>query len=101
MSPMDVEQAERWRSVSGCELLWLGWDDGEVVYHGGSGDTHFLDVPAARVLRRLQQSAATVSELTPLFVADGEQQGLSEELLHDTAALLIELERLSLIERCR
>jgi PqqD family protein of HPr-rel-A system len=99
---VDAEQAERWRSIPGCELLWLGWDDGEVVYHGGSGDTHFLAAPAVRVLRQLQRSPAGLAELAALLADDGGQGGaVSDELLLDTGALLIELERLCLVERCR
>lgn len=103
---MDAEQAEHWRIVADCDPLWLGWDDGEVVYHGRSGDTHFLDGAAARIVRRLRQSSASVADLAQMFAAgdrgtntdNGADDG-ADDLLRDTAALLLELEQLSLIER--
>ena len=92
-----MEQPERWQAAD-CELLWLDWDDGHVVYHGGSGDTHLLDVTAAGLLRRLQQTPAAPEELCATIA--GSQGLASDEALGYTRELLAELERLALVERC-
>ena len=93
-----MEQPGRWQTVAGFDLLWRDWDDGHVVYHSGSGDTHLLDAAAAGIVRRLQQSPAVPAELSPLVT---ESLGLApEESLSYTEELLMELERLGLVERC-
>ncbi|MDX9740594.1 MAG: HPr-rel-A system PqqD family peptide chaperone [Gammaproteobacteria bacterium] len=93
-----MEQAERWRIAPGYELLWFEGDDGQVVYHGGSGDTHLIDEAAAALLHLLQSRPQTPIALSSSLVADG--RVAADEAPEYTAMLLQELARLGLVEPC-
>jgi PqqD family protein of HPr-rel-A system len=92
-----MEVSRRWRIPPGIGLIQRAWGEGEVVvYHAASGDTHLLDVPAARLLSRLQGSPATVHELCSVVAAD--LPFSPEEALDYTEELLDELQHLALVE---
>lgn len=90
-------QTERWRIVPGYELLWFESDDGHVVYHSGSGDTHLIDDAAAELLRLLQAGSEAADALAARLAEDGVASAEAPEY---TARLLHELARLGLVEPC-
>ena len=91
------EQA-RWRAISGFTLHWHTWGNEHIVYNAGSGDTHLFNEFAALILRKLQEQAATVDELTQLS-ATSFNHDVGEELHAQINELLLELDRLGVIER--
>ena len=93
-----MEQTARWRIVPGYELLWFEGDDGHVVYHSGSGDTHLIDDAAADLLRLLQ-SGPQVPEALAARLAEDDRLVIVETSEY-TARLLHELARLGLVEPC-
>jgi PqqD family protein of HPr-rel-A system len=93
-----MEQAERWRIIPGYELLWFESDDGHVVYHGGSGDTHLIDDAASALLRLLQSGPQTSDVLGTRLAAEG--RVAAEDAVEYTAMLLHELARRGLVEPC-
>lgn len=93
-----MEQAGGWRIIPGYELLWFEGDDGHVVYHGGSGDTHLIDDAASALLRLLQTGPQTSLVLSARLVAEG--RVAADEAPEYTAMLLQELARLGLVEPC-
>jgi PqqD family protein of HPr-rel-A system len=57
-----------WRLPSGVSLLWRSWDEDEViVFNRGSGQTHLLDAFSAAVLRHIEASPTTTSDLARFF----------------------------------
>lgn len=80
----------KWQVIAGVELAWKIWGDEQVVYHGGSGDTHLLNPVAARLLRTLQESPSSILELSDEVVGDD----LCEEIEQNIRLL----NRLCLIE---
>jgi PqqD family protein of HPr-rel-A system len=78
-------------------LLWRRWDQEFVVFDPRSGDIHLLDSLAAEILRRLDESSATVAELSrELDVSLGHEAEL--DLAQYVAKLVGELDELGLIE---
>jgi PqqD family protein of HPr-rel-A system len=71
--PSDAVTAERdraaiWGLPPEVSLLWQCWDQDEViVFNRGSGQTHLLDAFSAAVLRRIEASPATISDLARYF----------------------------------
>jgi len=64
-TPLTTES--HWGPICGSDLYWASWDSEEVLYHAGSGDTHLLDKHTALLLKRMQQSPATSSQLAQFF----------------------------------
>jgi PqqD family protein of HPr-rel-A system len=71
-------------------LRWRLWDGQYLVYHGGSGDTHVLDVVAGEALRAVQEQAgidaATVARQVAAVLdlpADGDLTAQMARLLDD------------------
>lgn len=93
-----MEHTERWRIVPGYELLWFEGDDGHVVYHSGSGDTHLIDDAAADLLRLLQADSQASAALAARLAED--DRVAAAEAPEYTARLLHELARLGLVEPC-
>lgn len=94
-----MKQAERWRTIRGHELLWFRGDDGQVVYHGGSGDTHFLDDAAAGLLDLLSFRPHTTQDLADHLRGD-DPRLTPDEASERAARLVRELAHLDLIEPC-
>jgi PqqD family protein of HPr-rel-A system len=88
----------RWRAISGFTLHWHTWANEHIVYNAGSGDTHLFNDFAALILRTLQEKATTVEELSQLC-ATSFKQDEDEELYAQINELLLELDRLGVIER--
>jgi PqqD family protein of HPr-rel-A system len=87
----------RWRLCGDLPLCWRFWDDEFVVYHPASGNTHWLNVAAAEVLKLLESAPAStsqmVTQLTAAFEAPADQQ-----LWDHVERLCAELDQLGLIE---
>jgi PqqD family protein of HPr-rel-A system len=83
-----------WRLRDPSSLHWRQWDDGLVVYHAPSGDTHLLERPAGEALLLLRHGPreidGLVRELVPLD-ADG-------HLAAAIADLLARFEELGVVE---
>jgi PqqD family protein of HPr-rel-A system len=77
--------------------LWRRWDDESVVFDTRSGDIHLLDPVAARALRYLEGTPATVDELTRTLDASLGLEG-DPDLLRYVAKLVAELDELGLVE---
>lgn len=85
-------------------LLIRGWDaelaDSEyVIYHLASGDTHLVGYFAKLVLQTVQDNNVDTAGLVEklALIVDVE---VDEELRIRTEQMLIELDRLKLIEKC-
>jgi len=93
-----MSEPVKWRVISVFTLHWCSWGDEHVVYNAGSGDTHLFNDFAALILRTLQEKAATLEELSQLC-ATSFKQDEDEELNAQLNELLLELDRLGVIER--
>ncbi len=93
-----MDSGAKWRAVTDFELLWRSWDDEYVVYHAGSGDTHWLTAVAAEVLRTLQHKLATAEELVQRVAARFDVSR-DEELVAYIEQILTHLKRADLTER--
>jgi PqqD family protein of HPr-rel-A system len=51
-----------WIGVDESTLRWEQFGDGYLVYHIQSGETHFLNVTAAEILKLLQANPKTLPE---------------------------------------
>ena len=58
-----MDFSAKWQAITDFELLWHVWQEDNVIYHAGSGDTHLLSEDAAKVLRSLQKEPANTFEL--------------------------------------
>jgi len=93
-----MSEPVQWRAISAFTLHWRSWGDEHVVYNAGSGDTHLFNDFAALILRTLQEKTATLDELSQLCAASFKQD-VDEELNAQLNELLLELDRLGVIER--
>ena len=73
-----------WRVRAGQRLAWRSWGDDSVLYNDLSGDTHLLDGATLQLLLALQAGA---------------QPARAPDAAEALADLLVQLERLALIER--
>jgi len=93
-----MSEQVRWRAISGFMLHWHKWGNEHIVYNAGSGDTHLFNDFAALILSSLQEEAAMVDELSQLC-ASSFKQDENDELHAQINELLLELDRLGVIER--
>lgn len=84
-----------WCLVSGQALRHHEWQGEYVLYNDISGDTHFLDESAMRLLRRLQAAPADAGAVRELLFDSGDADVAGAE----AATLLSELDALVLIEQ--
>ncbi len=85
-----------WRVPPQADPLHRIWEDEDVFFHGGAGDTHRLSAPAALVLLRLMRGPA---DETALAVELAEAAACRpEEAGPALAAILQELARLEFAE---
>jgi PqqD family protein of HPr-rel-A system len=65
-----IDGRELWRLPEGVWLLWQSWDEDEIiVFNQASDQTHLLDAFSAAVLRQIEGSPQTISDLACLFAA--------------------------------
>jgi PqqD family protein of HPr-rel-A system len=87
-----------WRAVPPDQTLWVGWDDGFVLFHRLSGKTHFLNAAGALLLTRVLQ----VAKDTPTAaraLAQAQHAESDESFVGHVEDLLRRLEELGLVER--
>ncbi len=84
-----------WRLAPGQGLLHRAWSNETLLFNDLSGDTHLLDASAMAVLLALQAGPQGESALLDAAGLSGGPDG-AERL----AALLADLEILSLIQAC-
>ena len=89
---------KRWVAIRDHPLIWRSWGDGEhVVYSTASGGTHFINDATAEVLRRLEHSEVSFSDLVR-DVADSFGTEFEEQLESYVAGLLVHLDQIGLVE---
>ncbi|HID49119.1 MAG TPA: HPr-rel-A system PqqD family peptide chaperone [Chromatiales bacterium] len=91
-------ESARWRATQGFDLHWKSWDDEHVVYSDGSGDTHLLNDFGAFVLKALIKNERTLEDLVK-YAAESFKQYTMDDLRDQVSDLLLELDRLGVIER--
>ena len=94
-TPM-LDAHSMWRTSD--SIHWHSWQDGFVVYHPLTGDTHLLGKAAAHILVALQQSTADTRSLS-LSLADMMEVSTSTEFMKQMNQILTDLDTLALIER--
>lgn len=74
----DGDESRLWTGLPEELLLWEQFGDECVVYNRRSGETHFLNVTAAEVLRMLQGGPATLpavaAQIRDLFDVETEDE---------------------------
>jgi PqqD family protein of HPr-rel-A system len=83
-----------WRATPGLQLHT--WGDEFVAYHPLSGDTHLISSVTGHILVNLQQFPLTTHALCKLLASHLEA---FDELELKIDSILIELDKLALIER--
>jgi PqqD family protein of HPr-rel-A system len=78
-----------WRLRDPSALHARAWDDGVILFHAPSGDTHLLDPLSGAALLRLREGPNDVASMAR---AAGGEETLLERLL-------AELEELGVVER--
>jgi len=56
------DAAPAWRARPADEVVWLALDDDYVLYHRGSGKTHFLNAASKYLLRDVLTAPKTAAE---------------------------------------
>lgn len=60
---MDARSTTNWQINEHCELHWRSWEEEFIVFDSRSGDTHLLNLVAARVLKKLERGPANSADL--------------------------------------
>jgi PqqD family protein of HPr-rel-A system len=93
---MNAVPSRTWRVPPEADLRHRAWNDEDVFFHGGAGDTHRLSAAAALILLRLRQGpadeAALAAELARAAACD------TAEASAALAVILAELARLEFAE---
>lgn len=93
---MSPPSPRTWRVPPEADPHHRVWEDEDVFFHGGAGDTHRLSAPAALVLLRLMRGPADettlAAELAEAAACGPEEAGTA------LAAILEELVRLEFAE---
>jgi PqqD family protein of HPr-rel-A system len=93
-----MESNQEWRLKGQRELSFRVWEDGCVVFHIPTGDTHYLAALAGEVFLRLSNGPASLIQLTTLAVRNGAGLPDSQPVEETVAEMLQELSRRGLIE---
>lgn len=86
-----------WQVSEDFDVLWEAWDDENLAYHSGSGQTHLLNALATCVLQVLQHHSGNFSYVFS-ELADRVEGELDEGLCQQVRELLEQFESLGLIE---
>ena len=89
-----------WQLNPACDLHWRRWNDSNLVFNAGSGQTHILNELAASVLKRLESNSAKLEELVQLASVGEYLDWDTEDLEHSIAELVLDLVELGLVESC-
>lgn len=85
---------KRWRAA---DLKWKSWEDGKLVFHTASGNTHVVNPLAASILRTLADQPTGPAEVSQRIAAEAQLEN-DDELLQSVEKLLANLDELGLIE---
>jgi len=86
----------RWQAPR-AQLQWVDCDEGFVLFHHPSGQTHFLNPASASLLLRMTAAPTDLDEAVRLLSTDQPTPGLTAHV----ADILARFEGLGLIERTR
>jgi len=93
---MSFSSPRTWRVPPEADPRHRAWEDEDVFFHSGAGDTHRLSAPAALVLSRLMRGpadeATLAAELAAVADCGPDEAGAA------LAAILEELQRLEFAE---
>jgi PqqD family protein of HPr-rel-A system len=98
-----IEDSDLWSIPEAATLKWRSWageggTDDFVVFNSASGETHFLNLTAALVLRCLEERRATakalMAEIRDALPPDADTSGLDQ-----IPELLEKLDEVGLITR--
>ena len=97
---MSETNSPRWIFPTDVSLRWRCWDDGCVVYHEGTGDTHLFQEPLVTLIQSLSDTAISEKSLADLIrekqlVGDSDEATLASYLNRS----LEELSRLGIVQR--
>lgn len=100
MSGQGERAPVRWRAVAANSLVWADYGPDSALYHRPSGQTHFVNAAAGRLLREILSEpldAASATEALAQAAKDG--ASLPARLDQYVATMLHRLEDLGLVER--
>lgn len=83
-----------WRLRDPSSLHWRQWDDGLILFHAPSGDTHLLPRPAGEALLLLRHGPRDVTGL----VLELGARDAAEDLAVAVESLLKRFEELGVVE---
>ncbi len=87
-----------WHVPRSTKLLWRCWDEEFIVYNAASGQTHYLNMLAARVLQYFQaQSASLATLIDDIEIGGAVASDGAQSLLAQVRELVKELDSLGLI----
>lgn len=90
------QKESAWRLESGAPLLWVECGGEHIIFHPGSGETHYLNDLSALVLRCMEEGPVTESELYERLVELlGERPLLTSQL----SSLLGRFDQLGIVEQ--
>lgn len=89
-----------WKILPSGGLSWRQLDGDYLVFNPSSGNTHVLDVASGEILRLLVGAAASTKAVGSHLAAFLEVAE-DDELRDARDRMLLNLEELALIERCR
>ncbi|HJR71883.1 MAG TPA: HPr-rel-A system PqqD family peptide chaperone [Gammaproteobacteria bacterium] len=92
------DAAPSWRARPADEVVWLALDDDYVLYHRGSGKTHFLNAASKYLLRDVLTTPQTAADAA---AALARHEGVAPEPAFVTVVTetLEQLDYLGLIDR--
>jgi PqqD family protein of HPr-rel-A system len=90
--------ARSWRARPADEVVWRALDDDYVLYHRGSGKTHFLNAASNDLLREVLTAAKTAAEAAEAL-ARHEGVSAGPEFVAVVAEALEQLDHLGLVDR--
>ena len=90
--------APSWRARPADEVVWLALDDDYVLYHRGSGKTHFLNAASNHLLREVLTAPRTAVEAAEAL-ARHEGVAAEPELITVVTETLEQLDHLGLVDR--
>jgi PqqD family protein of HPr-rel-A system len=98
MNSTSSNAAPSWRARPADEVRWLSLDDDYVLYHRGSGKTHFLNAASKHLLRDVLTVPRTAAEAAEALAR---HEGVVVEPAYVTvvARTLEQLDDLGLIDR--
>jgi PqqD family protein of HPr-rel-A system len=87
-----------WHVPTSHRLRWSNWGDESIVYNAASGQTHYLNLFAAKVLQYFEAQAASLDALLEEVSASGvAHREDAQPLLAQVRELVKELDALGLI----